>query len=88
MADTKKKAILLRVSPELWAGLQRWAANDLRSVNAQIEYVLREALRRWTRQPAGDDGTSESRPDTNSTAPRDAPRAPGAESGSGSTTED
>jgi hypothetical protein len=46
MADNKKKAILLRISPELWAALQRWAADDLRSVNAQIEYVLREALRR------------------------------------------
>jgi hypothetical protein len=45
MADTRK-AILLRISPELWAGLNRWAAAELRSLNAQIEYVLREAVRK------------------------------------------
>lgn len=42
----EKKAILLRIPPELWAALNRWAADDLRSLNAQIEYVLREAVRR------------------------------------------
>ena len=42
----KKKAILLRISPELWARLNRWAADELRSVNAQIEYLLREAVRK------------------------------------------
>ncbi len=44
MADKKK--ILLRISPELWEHLNRWAADDLRSLNAQIEYLLREAVRR------------------------------------------
>lgn len=44
MAD--KKAILLRISPELWEHLNRWAQDELRSVNAQIEYVLREAVRK------------------------------------------
>jgi hypothetical protein len=44
MAD--KKPILLRISPELWESLNRWAADDLRSVNAQIEYLLREAVRK------------------------------------------
>jgi len=44
MAD--KKAILLRISPELWERLNRWAQDELRSLNAQIEYVLREAVRR------------------------------------------
>jgi hypothetical protein len=42
----KRKAILLRISPELWAQLNRWAAHELRSVNAQIEYLLREAVRK------------------------------------------
>ncbi len=42
----EKKAILLRISPELWEQLNRWAADELRSVNAQIEYMLREAVRR------------------------------------------
>lgn len=44
MANTAKKAFLLRVDPALWAELERLAAADLRSVNAQIEYLLREAL--------------------------------------------
>lgn len=44
MAD--KKSILLRISPELWEQLNRWARDDLRSLNAQIEFVLREATRR------------------------------------------
>ncbi len=42
----EKKAILLRIAPELWDALNRWARDELRSVNAQIEYVLREAVRK------------------------------------------
>jgi len=42
----KKKAILLRISPELWEQLNRWAAAELRSLNAQLEYVLRDAVRK------------------------------------------
>jgi hypothetical protein len=45
MAD-KRKSILVRISPELWDALNRWARDELRSVNAQIEYVLREAVRK------------------------------------------
>lgn len=44
MASPDKKAFLLRIDPQLWAELERLAAADLRSVNAQIEYLLREAL--------------------------------------------
>ena len=40
----EKKPFLLRISPELWEDLQRWAADDLRSVNAQVEYLLRRAV--------------------------------------------
>jgi hypothetical protein len=40
----EKKRFLLRISPELWDELNRWAAQDFRSVNAQIEYVLRRAV--------------------------------------------
>ena len=43
MAERKK--LLLRLDPEVYAALARWAADDLRSVNAQIEYALRLALR-------------------------------------------
>ena len=41
-----KKAFPLRLEPALWAALERSAASDLRSVNAQVECLLREALHR------------------------------------------
>jgi hypothetical protein len=44
MASPDKKAFLLRIDPQLWAELERLAASELRSVNAEIEYLLREAL--------------------------------------------
>lgn len=40
----EKKTFLLRISPELWEEVQRWAADELRSVNGQIEYLLRRAV--------------------------------------------
>lgn len=39
-----KKAFPLRINTDVLAAMQRWADDDLRSVNAQIEYVLRDAL--------------------------------------------
>ncbi len=42
----EKKPFLLRVDRELLDSLQRWATDDLRSVNGQIEYLLRDALKR------------------------------------------
>ncbi len=44
MASPDKKSFLLRIDPALWAVLERLAAGELRSVNAQVEYLLREAL--------------------------------------------
>lgn len=41
----EKKRFLLRIDPELYATLERWAADDLRSINGQIEFVLKEAAR-------------------------------------------
>ena len=46
MASPGKKAYPLRIDPLLWEQLQRLAARDLRSVNAQIEFLLREGLTR------------------------------------------
>jgi hypothetical protein len=43
---SNKKSILLRINPDLWNDLNRWASDELRSVNAQIEYILREAVRK------------------------------------------
>ena len=44
MASRDKKAFLLRIDPDLWAEMERLAAAELRSVNAQVEFLLREAL--------------------------------------------
>jgi hypothetical protein len=41
----ERKAYPLRVDPALWAAVERCAAADLRSINAQVEYLLREALK-------------------------------------------
>jgi hypothetical protein len=46
-----RKAFLLRISPELWEALERWAADDLRSVNGQVEYLLARAVREAGREP-------------------------------------
>jgi hypothetical protein len=46
MAEKKdnKKQLLLRLSPELWEKLAKWAEDDFRSINSQIEYLLHEAV--------------------------------------------
>ncbi|GAB3732369.1 hypothetical protein GCM10028862_13660 [Luteimonas pelagia] len=49
---SEKKAFPLRINAEILAATQRWADDELRSVNAQIEYVLRHALREAGRLPA------------------------------------
>jgi hypothetical protein len=46
MSGAERKAYPLRVDPMLWAAIERAAAADLRSVNAQIECLLREAMSR------------------------------------------
>ena len=48
---SEKKAYPLRINAEVLAAAQRWADDELRSLNAQIEYVLRDALRRAGRRP-------------------------------------
>lgn len=52
---TERKAYPLRISVEVLDALQRWADDELRSVNAQIEYVLRDALRKSGRLKHPDD---------------------------------
>jgi len=42
----EKRKFLLRIDSDLWDDLQSWAADELRSVNGQIEYILREAARK------------------------------------------
>lgn len=52
---TKRKAFALRVDERILDAMQRWAHDDLRSINAQIEWVLRESLRRHGRLPQRSD---------------------------------
>ncbi|GAB2474037.1 toxin-antitoxin system HicB family antitoxin [Xylanimonas ulmi] len=49
----ERKAVLLRLDPAVHDALARWAADDLRSLNAQVDKLLREALERAGRTPAG-----------------------------------
>jgi hypothetical protein len=64
MASPGKKAFPLRMDPALWEELQRLAARDLRSVNAEIEFLLREALlRRGIRPKAGDPAGTQAGPE-------------------------
>ena len=54
MAD-ERKAFLLRLPHELWKELERWAGEELRSVNGQIEYVLRQAVTKHRGPTEGED---------------------------------
>lgn len=58
---SERKAVLVRLDPALHAAVQRWAADDLRSFNAQVEFLLRRALR-----DAGRLGAADPIPDTDS----------------------
>lgn len=53
----ERKPFLLRLDPETFAALQAWAADDLRSVNGQVEFLLRRALRDADRLPGRDGGS-------------------------------
>lgn len=46
---SEKKSLPLRISPELWIDLKAWAEQDMRSVNSQIELILRDAVERRKR---------------------------------------
>ena len=50
----ERKSFLLRIDPALWADLEAWAQDELRSVNGQIEYILRQAVRRRKRESEQD----------------------------------
>jgi hypothetical protein len=60
----ERKPFLLRIDSTVLEGVQRWANDDLRSLNAQIEYLLRESLRRAGRvATARRPGTNPNEPD-------------------------
>jgi hypothetical protein len=59
---TERKRYLLRIDPRLYEVLERWARDELRSVNAQIEALLTDQARRAGRMPSNDAGERYSRP--------------------------
>ena len=54
MASEERKPFLLRIPPELWKELEKWAGDELRSVNGQIEYLLRQAVEKRKRAQSDD----------------------------------
>ncbi len=56
----ERKPFLLRLDPETHAAMQRWADSELRSLNAQIEFLLRRALRDTGRLPSAPPAATES----------------------------
>ena len=55
-----KKSFALRIDARIYEAMQRWAKDDLRSLNAQIEFVLRESLRNAGRLKRAKDDTGDS----------------------------
>lgn len=90
MTAKARKSVLLRLDPDVHDALARWAADELRSANAQIEFLLRRALKQAGRLPSGvaadadalpkrgrppaETATADTNPDTNPDADR--PRPP------------
>ena len=60
MPSEDRKAFLLRIDPKLWAELEAWAADELRSVNGQIEFLLRQAVQQRRRKLLDDRAAQES----------------------------
>ena len=58
----ERKAFLLRLDPVVYEAMQRWAADDLRSLNAQLEFVARRALQQQGRLRLTSPGPSEPEP--------------------------
>ena len=52
MAGKEKKSFVLRIDTDTFAALEKWAADDFRSLNGQIEYLLNEELKRARRKPS------------------------------------
>jgi hypothetical protein len=68
----ERKPFLLRIDRELLEALQRWANDDLRSLNGQIEFVLRRAVQQAGRKVSGVRGEVASSPDDDADAPSSA----------------
>ncbi len=47
----KKKSFVLRIDPEQYAALERWAADEFRSINGQLEWIINKSLKETGRNP-------------------------------------
>ncbi|MEP5253476.1 Arc family DNA-binding protein [Winogradskyella rapida] len=56
---SKKKAFALRLNEEMLKSIEKWASDEFRSTNGQIEWILMQALKKHHRQPKSDDSTEE-----------------------------
>ena len=59
-----RESFLLRTDPKVLDALRRWAEDELRSTNGQLDFILRQALRKAGRFPAGDDENKETQSDS------------------------
>lgn len=57
MKDSEKKQILLRLAPSLWQELAKWAEDDFRSINGQIEYLLTQCVNQRKKKLIGAEDT-------------------------------
>ena len=64
MPSEDRKAFLLRIDAKLWTELEAWAGDELRSVNGQIEFLLRQSLQQRRRRRQVEDTTEPSDPTT------------------------
>jgi len=56
----KKKTFVLRINPEMMDAVEKWAADDFRSINGQLEWIIYSALKNAKRLKTSDDSLSES----------------------------
>jgi len=62
MASPKRKSFPLRIDPNLWSEIESWAHQEFRSVNGQIEFLLREAVRRRKKSSDSEQANDEKEP--------------------------
>lgn len=62
--STAKKSVILRIDPSLWEELNTWAQDELRSLNGQIEYLLRDAVRKRKKGRKSQDGDNQGERET------------------------
>lgn len=59
MAGPKRKSFALRIDPKLWQDVEAWAHQEFRSVNAQIEFILKEAVKKRKKNSSDEENSDE-----------------------------